>query len=391
MIKLIKSTFYNEVKTKKRLCEFINSTNQLSMGLKCLEFEAQFSKYQKRRYSVFFNSGSSANLALIQSLLNLSLLSQKDNVGFSAITWATNVMPLLQLQLKPIPLDVSLANLNTCSSDLLTILKTTELKAFFITNLLGFCGDLDKIKKICKEEGIILIEDNCESLGSELNNFKLGNFGLASTFSFFVGHHMSTIEGGMVCTDDKDLYDMLLMVRSHGWDRNLDTNKKNNLRMENNINNFYSKYTFYYQAYNLRPTELQAFLGLEQLNYIDEINIIRNKNFKEFNEISNSNSNFLRLSLEHMNFISNFAFPLICKDMPTFNEYSKKFEKNNIEIRPIVGGHIIEQPFFKAYLKQNNIKFHNPKAKKIHELGFYIPNNPELTKTEKDLISSLIN
>ena len=391
MIKLMKSTFYNEVKTKKKLCEFINSTNQLSMGSKCLEFETNFSKYQKRRYSVFFNSGSSANLALIQSSLNLGLLSQKDSVGFSAITWATNVMPLLQLQLKPIPLDVSLANLNTCSSDLLTVLKTTKLKAFFITNLLGFCGDLDKIEKICKEEGIILIEDNCESLGSELNNFKLGNFGLASTFSFFVGHHMSTIEGGMVCTDDKCLYDMLLMVRSHGWDRNLDANKKNNLRMENNISNFYSSYTFYYQAYNLRPTELQAFLGLEQLNYIDEINIIRNKNFKEFNEISNSNSNFLKLNLDHMNFISNFAFPLICKDMPAFNEYSEKFKKNNIEIRPIVGGHIIEQPFFKAYLKQNNIKFHDPNAKKIHELGFYIPNNPELTKHEKDLISSLIN
>lgn len=391
MIKLIKSTFYNEVKTKKKLCEFINSANQLSMGSKCLEFETQFSKYQKRRYSVFFNSGSSANLALIQSLLNLGLLSQKDNVGFSAITWATNVMPLLQLQLKPIPLDVSLSNLNTCSSDLLNILKTTKLKSLFITNLLGFCGDLDKIEKICKENGIILIEDNCESLGSELNNLKLGNFGLASTFSFFVGHHMSTIEGGMVCTNDKDFYDMLLMVRSHGWDRNLDANKKNNLRMENNINDFYSRYTFYYQAYNLRPTELQAFLGLEQLNYIDEINIIRNKNFKEFNEISHSNSNFLKLNLEHMNFISNFAFPLICKDMFTFNEYSEKFKKNNIEIRPIVGGHIVEQPFFKAYLKQNNLHFHNPNAKKIHELGFYIPNNPELTKPEKNIISSLLS
>ncbi len=390
MIKLVKSTFYNELETKKKLCDFIIAAKQLSMGKKCLEFESQFSKYQKRRYSVFFNSGSSANLALIQSLINLGELRPKDKIGFSALTWATNVMPLLQLNLSPVPIDVSLENLNVSSNNLLKVLKKTKLKALFITNLLGFSGDLDKVSKICSEQGIILLEDNCESLGSELNHAKLGNFGLASTFSFYVGHHMSTIEGGVACTDSKEIHDMLLMVRAHGWDRNLDLDKKNYLKRKNGIDDFYARYTFYVPGYNMRPTEISAFLGLEQLRYMDMINKIRNKNFKEFDKIAKSNSRFQKLNLSHMNFVSNFAYPLVCKDMETFKRYKKKFEDNHVEIRPIVGGSIVEQPFFKEYLKKNKLHFNCPNAKKIHQFGFYIPNNPELTKNEKEQICALL-
>ena len=390
MIKLVKSTFYNESETKKKLCDFIINAEQLSMGPKCLEFESRFSKHQKRKYSVFFNSGSSANLALIQSLINLGELQPKDKIGFSALTWATNVMPLLQLNLSPIPIDVSPENLNVCSSSLLEALKKTKLKAMFITNLLGFSGDLGNISKICAENGIILLEDNCESLGSELNKKKLGNFGLASTCSFYVGHHMSTIEGGIVCTDYKELYDMLLMVRSHGWDRNLDSDKKNYLKRKNGIDDFYSRYTFYVSGYNLRPTEISAFLGLEQLRYTGLINRIRNRNFKEFDKIAKSNPKFQKLSLRHMDFVSNFAYPLVCRDREAFEEYKEKFEKNHVEIRPIVSGSIVEQPFFREYLKKNKLSFSCPNAKKIHQFGFYIPNNPELTENEKKLICKLL-
>ena len=241
MIRLIKSTFYKEKETKDKLCEFIINSPVFSMGKKCLEFELEFSKYQGINHSVFINSGSSANLVLIQSLLNIGILKKNDPIGFSALTWATNTMPLLQLNLNPIPIDVSLENLNINSKNLLDILDQTELKALFITNLLGFCGDLDKIKEICEEKGIILLEDNCESLGSELNNKKLGNFGLASTFSFFVGHHMSTIEGGMVCTNNEELYNSLLMVRAHGWSRNLNKEKQEELKKQHSIDNFYNR------------------------------------------------------------------------------------------------------------------------------------------------------
>ena len=167
---------------------------------------------------MMFNSGSSANLALLSSLQQIGFLKEGDNIGFSTLTWATNVMPMIQLGFNPVPIDVNLDTFNINEDDLLK--KIYRLKAVFITNALGFCSDLDMIKKICEDNHILLLEYNCESLGSVYKGVKLGNFGLASTFSFFVGHHLSTIEGGMVCTDDYVLYNVLKSVREHGWLRN---------------------------------------------------------------------------------------------------------------------------------------------------------------------------
>ena len=371
MIKLMKNTFYQEEKTKKALCEFISNAEILSLNKKCKEFEEEFSKYQERKYSVLFNSGSSANLALIQALLNLKILNKGDNVGFTALTWATNVMPLVELGLNPFPIDISLENLNVNLEQLLNV--NEKLDALFITNVLGFCGNLDKIKEYCDEKKIIFIEDNCESLGGELNGKKLGNFGLASTFSFFVGHHLSTIEGGMICTDNLELYNMLLMVRSHGWDRNLSEEDKLKLKIKHQVNDFYRPYTFYCPGYNLRPTEITAFIGLEQLKYLNEIHQKRFKNFDKYNNAVRNNQDILKLKLNHMNFISNFAYPLIFKDKKTFEKYKLKF--SNVEIRPIIGGSMTKQPFLKN-------EFSCPNAEQAHELGFYIPNNPYLTEEE---------
>ena len=390
MIKLMKSTFYKEEEIKKELCEFIKNSDKLSMGQKCREFEDSFSKYQGRKYTVLFNSGSSANLAVIQALINLKLLNKGDKVGFSALTWSTNVSPLIQLGLDPVPIDVSTKNLNVNSENLLEVIRTTPIKALFLTNALGFCGDIDKIKQICEENNIILLEDNCESLGSEFNHVKLGNFGLASTFSSFVGHHISTIEGGMVCTDEKEIYDMLLMVRAHGWDRNLDSEKAEELASKYNIDEFFKRYTFYTLGYNLRPTEITGFIGLKQLEYVNEINRKRNENFKKFNSIAFSNSEISHLDLSHMSFISNFAYPLIFASKDNLEKYKKTFGFS-VEIRPIIGGSIIEQPFFKNYIREKGVNYNCPNARKLNESGFYFPNNPELTEEEINLFCSLLN
>lgn len=373
----MKNTFYKEEETKKKLCEFIKNSKKLSMGEKCKEFEEKFSKYQGRIYSVLFNSGSSANLALIQALLNLDILKKGDKIGFSALTWATNVMPLIQMGLNPIPLDVSLDNLNVNSKSI-----KGNLKAVFLTNLLGFCGDINKIKKICNKKDIILLEDNCESLGSVYNKTKLGNFGLASTFSFFVGHHLSCIEGGMVCTDNYELDKMLLMVRSHGWARNLDNKSKIELKEKYDINDFYENYTFYSLGYNLRPTEIMGFIGLEQMKYLKEILNKRNQNFLRYKKAIRNNQHIQKLKI-NMDFVSNFAYPLIFEDKESFEKYKKKF-KGKVEIRPIVGGSMNEQPFFK------NNQYHCPNSKQIHSLGFYIPNNPDLTEEELNEICELL-
>ena len=383
------STFHDEEKTKEKLCEFIMKSEKLSMGQKCKEFEKAFSNYQGRKYSVLFNSGSSANLALIQSLVNLKKLDESDKVGFSAITWSTNVMPLIQANLDSVPVDISEKHLNIDSKNLLSVLNNTPLKALFLTNLLGFSGDIDKIKDICAEKKIILLEDNCESLGSFIAGKKLGNFGLASTFSFFVGHHLSTIEGGMVCTDDEELYDMLRMVRAHGWSRELEPEKQDVLREKYNIEKFYDKYTFHFLGYNLRPTEITGFLGLEILNHADKIIKKRNENYKAFDVVIKANPDFLHIDVSHMDFVSNFSYPLLFSDKPRFEKYKKLFEKS-VEIRPIVGGYIVDQPFFIDYMKKRNLFYECPVAKNINKFGFYFPNNHELTNAEIEHLCQLL-
>lgn len=391
MIKLIKSTFYKEKETKKTLCEFIKNSHKLSIGNECKKFENAFAKWQGRKYCVMVNSGSSANLAIIQALLNLGKLKKGDCIGFSAVTWSTNVMPLIQLGLKPIPIDVELNTLNISSNKFIEKLNKYPVKMLFLTNLLGFCGDIDGIRKICDKRRIILIEDNCESLGTVYKGRKLGNFGEASTFSFYVGHHLSTIEGGAVCTDDEELESMLQMVRAHGWDRNLTEQKQLKIRVEYNVNStFYSRYTFYDLGYNLRTTEINGFIGNTQMKYIDEIINKRKNNFLKIAASIYKNINkYFPIKYDHIDLVSNFAVPVICKSQKIRKELVEKC-KNKIEIRPIVGGDMALQPFFKKYV--NNFTGENLNAKIIHEQGLYFGNNPELTEKEiKEIIDIFIS
>jgi len=387
MIKLIKSTFYKEKQTKKALCKFILDAKQLSIGSQCYSFEKSFAKWQGRKHCIFFNSGSSANLAIVQTLLNLNLIAKNDLAGFSAITWATNPIPLIQLGLQAISIDVELDTLNVSSNKLVTLLKKHQIKVLFLTNLLGFCDDIDQIKNVCKQKKIILLEDNCESLGTVYKNKKLGNYSLASTFSFFVGHHMSTIEGGAVCTDDEKMAIMLKLVRAHGWDRNLENKEQNKLRKSYDVEStFYSKYTFYDLGYNLRPTEINGFLGNNQLKYLDEIVKKRQTNFFKFAKTINRREDlYYHLKYDHISLISNFAYPVICKSKKIRNMLIKKCE-NIIEIRPIVGGDMTSQPFYKKYMPQFEKMLGNSNANLIKEQGLYFGNNPEMTDKEIEMI-----
>lgn len=380
MIPLIKSTFYKEKQTKKKILAFISSAKILSFSKECEKFENNFAKFQKRKYCVFVNSGSSANLALIQAMINLGMLKKGDKVGFSALTWSTNVMPLIQLGLIPVPIDVEIETLNVSSKTFQEALKKHKIKAFFLTNLLGFCHDIDKIKSICNKEKIILMEDNCESLGTVYKKKLLGNFGIASTFSFYVGHHMSTIEGGAICTDDKKLATMLRIVRAHGWDRNLNTKDQTSLRNHHNVNStFYSRYTFYDLGYNLRPTEINGFIGNTQLPYVKEIVKKRNKNFLYLAKYIYKNlDKYYPVKFDHVQFLSNFAVPIVCRSKKDRDELVAACN-GKVEIRPIVGGDMTQQPFYKKYgyllPKKSN-------ARLVHEQGLYFGNNPELTREE---------
>jgi len=393
MIKLVKSTFYKEKLIKKKLIRFISKAKQLSMGKECRTFEESFAKWQGRKYCVMVNSGSSANLAIIQALLNLGKIKKGDFVGFSAVTWSTNVMPLIQLGLNPIPVDIELDTLNVSSNKLIEVLKKYPIRMLFLTNLLGFCDDIKTIAKICKEKKIILIEDNCESLGTIYKGKKLGNFGLASTFSFYVGHHLSTIEGGAVCTDNSELETMLQMVRAHGWDRNLTEQKQLKIRIKYGVNStFYSRYTFYDLGYNLRTTEINGFIGNEQLKYINEIIDKRKSNFfKMAIPIYQNQDRYYPIKYDHIDLLSNFAVPVVCKSKKIRDELVEKCN-GKVEIRPIVGGDMVAQPFFKKYMPDFAKKFNNSNARLVHEQGLYFGNNPELTQKEiKEIIKIFTN
>lgn len=380
MIKLTRNTFYNNDKTKRELCDFILRSNQLSMGDKVKEFEVRFSSWQGRKHAVMFNSGSTANLALIQALINMKLIKIGDNIGFSGVTWATNVMPLIQLGLNPIPIDINLVTLNVSPTTLNEVISRIDV--LFITNLLGFCDDLSTIKQMCFDNGVLLLEDNCESLGSVYHNIKLGNFGYASTYSFYVGHHLSTIEGGMVCTDNLELADQLRMVRSHGWTRDVSVDKRRQLALSSGVSELAEKYTFYSLASNFRPTELQGFLGCNQLKYLEEMIVKRVDNYIKFHEASKDNKDLIVMPFQVG--ASNFAFPLIFKNKVTMNEYVKRFSEAGVELRVIVGGDMTKQPFY------NGLKRELPNASLVHSQGFYIPNNAELTVEEVELMCQLI-
>lgn len=385
MIKLIKSTFYKENETKRELLHFIARSAKLSFGQECEKFEKRFAKWQERKHCVFVNSGSSANLALIQALLNLGKIKKGDKIGFSAVTWSTNVMPLIQLGLTPVPIDIETGTINVSSRKLLEVLKKYKIKALFLTNLLGFCDDIDEIKRLCSARKILLLEDNCESLGTVFKGVKLGNFGFASTFSFYVGHHMSTIEGGAVCTDDEKSATMLRIVRAHGWDRNLTRIKQAELRTRSKVGStFYSRYTFYDLGFNLRPTEINGFIGNRQLRFLNEIVAKRKKNFFYMAQpIFKLKEKYYPLRFHHLDTISNFAVPVVCRETKIKEELVRKC-KGKIEIRPVVGGNMLEQPFFKKYSQRIYLK--NPNAKLVHENGLYFGNNPELTKKEMNQI-----
>lgn len=384
MIPLVRSTFYREAEVRAALAAFILRAEKLSMGTECEAFERSFAEKQGRRHCIMVNSGSSANLALVQALLNLGRIHRGDLAGFSAVTWSTSVMPFLQLGLQAVPLDVELDTLNVSSRTLLDRLAQYPLRVLFLTDLLGWCDDPDRIRAVCDERGILFIEDACESLGTVYQGTRLGNFGLAATFSFYVGHQFSTIEGGAVCTDDDELATMLRIVRAHGWDRNLDRPSQTALREKYRVaSTFTSRYTFYDYGFNLRPTEIAGFLGNVGLPFLDEIVRGREDNFRVLApRIYARTDRYYPLRTDHLEAFSNFAVPVICRSARLHADLVTACE-GHIEVRPVVGGDMEQQPFFRRYAGSIVGRLGRSNAALIHAQGLYFGNFPEMTGADR--------
>lgn len=388
MIPLMKNAFLNEDATKRALADFILHAGKLSMDVECGRFEHKFAAYQGRRDAVLFNSGGSANLAMLQALRNLGRLKQGDRVGFSALTWSTNTMPIIQMGMTPVAIDCDVRTMNVMSSTLEHRLAQTDLQALFLTNALGFTGDIDRVKTICAERGILLIEDNCESLGTALAGGRAGNFGVASTFSFFVAHHMSTIEGGMACTDDEELAEMFRIVRANGWDRNLAPAQQQKWRTRHGIQSeFDAKYAFYDLGFNMRPTEITGFLGQYQMQFLESNIRQREQNFLRVESAIVTNGDLIALDHGHIDTLSTFAIPVVCRTPELRAHYLQRFIDAGIESRPMIAGNIQLQPFYRKYVNQ---MYELPGADFLHHNGFYCGNYPELTDADLDTITGCL-
>lgn len=388
MIPLMKSAFLYEQETRAALAEFVLRTPRLSMDVKCIEFERTFARVQGRKAAVLFNSGGSANLALLQALRNLGTLKAGSKIGFSALTWSTNVMPIIQMGMLPVPVDCEPVTLNAMSKNLAQRSNEVRLDALFLTNVLGFAGDLQEIRVRAASDGILLLEDNCEALGTELPSGRTGNFGLASTFSFFVAHHMSTIEGGMVCTDDDELAEMLRIVRANGWDRNLNAEQMHKWRKRFGVDSeFDAKYTFYDLGFNFRPTEITGFLGLMQLKHLPENVNSREQIYLHLESSLKQNSDFVPQDHSHIKVLSAFAFPVVCRTPELRSKYLKQFAGAGVEVRPMIAGNMQRQPFYQKYVSSN---YSLKGAEFIHDCGFYFGNYPELTESDIEILESCL-
>ena len=378
MISLVKDTI--DEKDIDRLVDWLKTYARLTKGTVTLEFEEKFSNWLGRKHSVFVNSGSSANLLVLSALLQGKYL-KNTKIVVPSTAWSTDLAPVIQLGLKPLLCDSNLNDLSVDLEHLEKIFVDESPSALLLVSVLGLVPDMENVVELCDKYDVILLEDTCEAMGCEYIGQKLGTFGLASTFSTFFGHHISTIEGGIISTDDKDFYELLVSIRSHGWDRDLSKETQVKLQKEWGVSEFNALYTFYYSGFNFRSTDLQAYIGLTQIDKLDDWGKRREDNYYLYQRLINTEwkptSYFDSLT-------SNFAYPVISSHR---DKIVKKLQENKVEVRPMICGSMGTQPFYVKHYGRLEL----PNVSLIDRDGFYVPNHPKLTVEEITFITEIIN
>jgi CDP-6-deoxy-D-xylo-4-hexulose-3-dehydrase len=381
MIKLVSDTI--DKQDINSLIEWLSQDKipKLTKGELTVELEKKWANKIGTKYSVFVNSGSSSILLTLAALKHTNRL-KNNKVVVPSLSWATDLSSPILLGLEPILCDCNLTDLSCDLEHLEEIFKTESPSSLILVSVLGLVPDMNRIIKLCKKYDVLLLEDVCESMGSKYKGEYLGTFGLASFFSMYFGHHLSTIEGGFINTNDKDLYNSLLMMRSHGWSRDLSIEDQNYYNTKYNTDNFNSLYNFYLPGMNLRSTDLQAFIGLRAIDKLDNYSQKRNLNFKFY--LKNLTNNELNIETNPDNFISNFAIPVVSKNK---DQIIKDLIEANIEVRPLIAGNLGNKPIW----YENYEKVNLPNSDIIDKFGFYLPNHQDLTESEILKITNIIN
>jgi CDP-4-dehydro-6-deoxyglucose reductase, E1 len=347
-------------------------SEQFSMGAEVIAFEEAFADWHNLKYGVMVNSGSSANLISIASYFykHNNPLKSGDEVIVPAISWSTTYYPLQQYGLKLKFVDVDLDSFNLDVTKLEEAL-TPQTKIIVAVSILGNPAALDQIKHFAEEHSLYLMEDNCESLGAELpNNLKTGTFGDLNTFSFFFSHHIATMEGGMVLTDDEEFFHLLRSIRNHGWTRNVPTPTK---IYDEKDDDFFEAYRFILPGYNVRPIEMAGAIGREQLKKLPGFIIERRKNLSIFQKLFGNDERFI-IQKEYGK-SSAFSFPLVLNptQKPAREKILNALKKASVEYRIITGGCFPRHDVIK-YFDHEIASIDN--ANIIHDYGLFLGNYP---------------
>ena len=375
---------------KNAMIKFIKGTDRFTNGEKVREFEDQWAAWQGTKYSLFVNSGGSANLLLLDAIAD-AFFRNKDRswkagrppkVLVPACTWGTTIAPLMQVGYEIVYCDIDLQTYSFNQANMKRIADQSNdpIDIVWITHLLGSPSNINRIKSIFYNA--MILEDCCESHGATFEGQKVGTFGEGSTFSFYFGHHMTAIEGGMVCTNSESLYDLMRMKRSHGLAREATPKTFESIHKE--YPHLDKRFLFPTVGYNLRNVEINAVVGMEQLKHLDHWIELRKRNLKVFNKIlSKYGDEFYRVG-ENGN--SSFALAFVCKDAERKRQLEDHLADQGVETRPFLVGNITRQPF---------INHPNPESFKnadfVHNNAFYIGNNQFITKTQLEQLGNYIN
>ena len=364
------------------LSEWLKTYPRLSSGPKVLEFERLLAKHVGAKHTVFVNSGSSANLLMLYAAKMMGFL-KNDKVVVPALCWATTLSPVMQLGMQPILCDSNMLDLSVSLVHLEEIFKKSKPSCLILVSVLGMIPNYDEIVKLCGKYAVVLLEDACESLGSKKAYTYAGTVGLMGTYSFFYSHQLCCIEGGAVVTDDDKTYQMLLMLREHGWTRKSDEKTKDALKEKWNVSEFNDMYTFYVPGFNFRNTEINAFLGLKQLERFADISKKRDANYRLYNSLI-KNPQWMPPAQSDC-LVSNLGYPIITAHRDKLVE---SLRDAHIDCRPLISGSMGTQPMFiEAY--GDNVELDT--ANLFDREGLYIPNHTDLTKEDIEYVAGIVN
>ena len=370
-----------------KMATFLLTSSRLTNGSKVREFESQWSEWLGVKHSLYVSSGSTANSLLIAAVKEHYGLKDGDKVLVPATTWMTNIAPVFQNGLQPIFCDINLDNYSFDVDELKYIAtQHPDIKVVFITHLIGLSSNVEKVREIFPDA--LILEDVCESHGVEgPDGKKRGSDSIGSTFSFYFGHHMTTIEGGVVCTNNSELYELMRMKRSHGMAREGSPHMFKKYSEENP--DIDPAFLFMTDGYNFRNHEVCAVLGLSQIKRLDRNIEIRRQNFQYWmqNVICGLGpKNYIIPENQSGN--SSFSFPIISKDKHLTDYLKTSFKKEGIEYRPIISGNILMHPAFKNYKLCTEKE--NPNVSILHSNGLYVGNSQFVNAKKIDRLIHLM-